>query len=145
MNYKKLYKKFCKHYKKLGRSFADPRFTDHHILPRSMGGLDTADNKVPLTPKEHYIAHRLLAHVYKKRNPEICHLLNKFANGMKGSDSPKYSNFNFYLNQILTFKRNGKPKNYDVYCDVLREEIIHLMNLPIEKKLITDKLMNTFI
>ena len=57
----------------------------------------------------------------------------------------KYSNFNFYLNQILTFKKNGKPKNYDSYCDALREEIIHLMELPIDKKLITNRLMNTFI
>jgi hypothetical protein len=110
-----------------------------------MGGLDTDENKVAMTPKEHYIAHRILAHVYKKRNPEICYLLNKFANGMKGTDSPKYSNFNFYLNQILTFKKNGKPKNYDSYCDALREEIIHLMDLPIDKQKITNKLMNAFI
>lgn len=145
MNYKKLYNKFCNYYKKLGRSFNDPRFTIHHILPRSMGGLDTNENKVSLTPKEHYIAHRILAHIYKKRNPEICYLLNKFANGMKGSDCPKYSNFNFYLNQILTFKKNGKPKNYDSYRDALRDEIIHLMELPIDKQKITNKLINTFI
>lgn len=145
MNYKKLYNKFCSYYKKLGRSYNDPRFTVHHILCRSMGGLDIEENKVAMTPKEHYIAHRILAHVYKKRNPEICYLLNKFANGMKGSDSPKYSNFNFYLNQILTFKKNGKPKNYDSYCEALREEIIHLMELPIDKQKITNKLMNTFI
>jgi len=145
MNYKKLYTKFCNYYKKLGRSYNDPRFTVHHILCRSMGGLDTDENKVAMTPKEHYIAHRILAHVYKKRNPEICYLLNKFANGMKGTDSPKYSNFNFYLNQILTFKKNGKPKNYDSYCDALREEIIHLMELPIDKQKITNKLMNAFI
>ena len=145
MNYKKLYNKFCNYYKKLGRSYNDPRFTAHHILCRSMGGLDTDENKVAMTPKEHYIANRILAHIYKKRNPEICYLLNKFANGMKGSDSPKYSNLNFYLNQILSFKKNGKPKNYDSYCDAFREEIIHLMELPIDKKLITNKLMNTFI
>jgi hypothetical protein len=110
-----------------------------------MGGIDEPKNRVLMTPKEHYIAHRLLAHIYKKRNPEICFLLNKFANGMKGPDSPKYSNFNFYLNQIMTFKKNGKPKNYDLYCEALRNEIIHLMNLPIDKTLITNKLMNTFI
>ena len=32
----------------------------HHILPKSLGGSDKADNLVNLTPREHYIAHRLL-------------------------------------------------------------------------------------
>ena len=145
MNYKKLYNKFVLTCKKQNRNLNEPKYTVHHILPRSMGGIDEAKNRVLMTPKEHYIAHRLLAHIYKKRNPEICYLLNKFANGMKGPDSPKYSNFNFYLNQIMTFKKNGKPKNYDLYCEALRNEIIHLMNLPIDKTLITNKLMNTFI
>jgi len=145
MNYKKLYNKFVLTCKKQNRNLNEPKYTVHHILPRSMGGIDEPKNRVLMTPKEHYIAHRLLAHIYKKRNPEICFLLNKFANGMKGPDSPKYSNFNFYLNQIMTFKKNGKPKNYDLYCEALRNEIIHLMNLPIDKTLITNKLMNTFI
>ena len=145
MNYKKLYNKFVLTCKKQKRNLNEPKYTVHHILPRSMGGIDEPKNRVLMTPEEHYIAHRLLAHIYKKRNPEICFLLNKFANGMKGPDSPKYSNFNFYLNQIMTFKKNGKPKNYDLYCEALRNEIIHLMNLPIDKTLITNKLMNTFI
>jgi hypothetical protein len=37
----------------------------HHIIPKSIGGLDTSDNIVELTAKEHYIAHHLLYHVYK--------------------------------------------------------------------------------
>jgi hypothetical protein len=32
----------------------------HHIKPRSMGGLDTLDNLVDLTPREHFICHWLL-------------------------------------------------------------------------------------
>lgn len=32
----------------------------HHIKPRSMGGLDTPDNLVDLTPREHFICHWLL-------------------------------------------------------------------------------------
>jgi hypothetical protein len=145
MNYKKLYKTLIAHCRKEKRNLNDPKFTVHHILPRSMGGIDEPKNRVLMTPKEHYLAHRVLAHIYKKRNPEICYLLNKFANGMKGPDSPKYSNFNFYLNQIVTFKKNGKPKSYDAYCAVLRNEIIHLMDLPINKSLLTNKLMGFVI
>ena len=32
----------------------------HHIIPKSMGGLDTKENLVVLTAREHYIAHLLL-------------------------------------------------------------------------------------
>ena len=32
----------------------------HHILPRSMGGSDDSENLVALTPREHFIAHKLL-------------------------------------------------------------------------------------
>jgi hypothetical protein len=32
----------------------------HHVLPKSMGGTNAADNLIELTPKEHFICHRLL-------------------------------------------------------------------------------------
>jgi len=35
-------------------------FERHHILPRSLGGLDTPDNLVCLTAREHFICHWLL-------------------------------------------------------------------------------------
>lgn len=37
----------------------------HHIIPKSEGGLDEPDNLVNLTAREHYIAHLLLAKIYK--------------------------------------------------------------------------------
>lgn len=33
----------------------------HHIVPRSMGGLDTADNLIRLSARQHYVAHWMLA------------------------------------------------------------------------------------
>lgn len=33
----------------------------HHIVPKCLGGADSLDNLVNLTPREHYIAHLLLA------------------------------------------------------------------------------------
>jgi 5-methylcytosine-specific restriction endonuclease McrA len=32
----------------------------HHIIPKSLGGSNNADNLVPLTAREHFICHRLL-------------------------------------------------------------------------------------
>lgn len=36
----------------------------HHILPRSLGGTDGPENLVLLTPREHFIAHLLLAKMH---------------------------------------------------------------------------------
>ena len=36
----------------------------HHIVPRCIGGNDTNDNLVNLTPEEHYLAHQLLVKIH---------------------------------------------------------------------------------
>jgi hypothetical protein len=36
----------------------------HHLIPRSLGGLDTSDNLVDLTAREHFICHWLLTKMY---------------------------------------------------------------------------------
>lgn len=36
----------------------------HHILPKSLGGSNSKDNLVLLTPREHFIAHLLLTKMY---------------------------------------------------------------------------------
>jgi hypothetical protein len=36
----------------------------HHILPKCMGGLNTKDNIVFLTAKEHFICHKLLVRIF---------------------------------------------------------------------------------
>jgi len=36
----------------------------HHILPKCMDGLNTKDNIVFLTAKEHFICHKLLVRIF---------------------------------------------------------------------------------
>jgi len=38
----------------------------HHIIPESLGGLDTSDNKTELTAREHFICHWLLTKIHKE-------------------------------------------------------------------------------
>jgi hypothetical protein len=38
----------------------------HHIIPKCIGGSDSSENLVSLTPEEHYIAHQLLVKIYPK-------------------------------------------------------------------------------
>lgn len=40
----------------------DSLYEKHHVVPRSLGGTDDSSNIIRLTPREHYIAHRLLYH-----------------------------------------------------------------------------------
>lgn len=42
------------------RTTIDGYFEKHHIVPRCLGGVDTSDNLVKLTLREHYVAHLLL-------------------------------------------------------------------------------------
>lgn len=36
----------------------------HHVIPRCLGGSDSTDNIVDLTPEEHFVAHQLLVKMH---------------------------------------------------------------------------------
>jgi len=62
-----LYIEYINRIQKLNRTFTDSIYTEkHHIKPRCLGGLDTAENLIQLLPEEHFIAHKLLT----LENPE---------------------------------------------------------------------------
>lgn len=44
----------------------------HHIKPRCIGGTDEIFNLIDLTPREHYIAHKLLAEEYPNEKKIVC-------------------------------------------------------------------------
>ena len=47
------------------RQISDQQYTEkHHIVPRCMGGTDDQHNLIKLLPREHYIAHMILALAY---------------------------------------------------------------------------------
>lgn len=48
----------------------------HHILPKALGGSDSKDNIVILTPREHCVAHLLLAKMYVgEAKAKMCYAL----------------------------------------------------------------------
>lgn len=47
-------------HKALFREQRECYYEKHHIIPKSLGGLDDEDNLVCLLPREHYVAHHLL-------------------------------------------------------------------------------------
>jgi hypothetical protein len=62
MNYLKIYNQFIKN-----RKLKDPiRYVEkHHIVPKSLGGLDDESNIIKLSASDHLFTHGLLARVYK--------------------------------------------------------------------------------
>jgi hypothetical protein len=53
----------------------------HHIIPRSLGGLDNKENLVDLTAKEHFICHLLLTKItFGKNKRSMIFALNALSN-----------------------------------------------------------------
>lgn len=66
MNYQKIYDAIIEKAKL--RDEIECYYEKHHIIPKSLGGLDSIENLVKLTFKEHFVCHRLLTKIYPKEN-----------------------------------------------------------------------------
>lgn len=62
MNYSRVYDEFIRN--RRSKHTGDEYCEVHHILPRSLGGGDDAENLVRLTPEDHFFAHLLLAKIH---------------------------------------------------------------------------------
>lgn len=63
MDYQTIYNKIVTRGKTLGKY--NMNMERHHIIPRCMGGDNSDENLVYLTPREHFIAHQLLVKINK--------------------------------------------------------------------------------
>ena len=69
MNYQKHYDLLISTRQPLNRKKGDGQHYDkHHIVPRSLGGDNSKENLLLLTPKEHFIAHFLLWRIHRNRS-----------------------------------------------------------------------------
>ena len=75
----------------------------HHIIPKSEGGKDEPDNLVNLTAREHYVAHRLLAHIYDDAKMW-------FALHMLSHNPSSYHTITSRIYQLLKVKLSEKQK-----------------------------------
>lgn len=62
MDYKRIYDAIIE--KARLREEIEGYYEKHHIIPKSLGGLDKENNLVKLTFREHYLCHRLLVKIY---------------------------------------------------------------------------------
>lgn len=66
MNYQKVYEKIITSRVNLKRVKGETYYERHHIVPKSLGGLDTNENLVLLTAKEHFVCHHLLTKIHQE-------------------------------------------------------------------------------
>jgi len=67
MNYENIYHEICKRGQGRKKVINDG-LERHHIIPKSCGGDNSAENITVLTAAEHYLCHKLLVKIYKN-NP----------------------------------------------------------------------------
>jgi len=81
----------------------------HHITPRCLGGLDTDDNLVYLTAKEHFICHALLCHIHKG-NTKLLYAFNIMRcnfNGLRYRSGINYQKFKLELSKDISNRMKG--------------------------------------
>ena len=81
----------------------------HHIIPRSLGGSDAAENLVALTPEEHYTAHLLLVKIHKDNKTNYAKMLHS-CNLMSGnSNIGRKNKYYGWTKRALSLLKKGNP------------------------------------
>lgn len=126
MNYEKVYNDLINNAKSNGRKKikGGPYYENHHIVPRCLGGSDKKENRVLLTAKEHYIAHRLLCKIYPN-SEGLRHAFWILMNA-KGKDQVRYVTSariyeNFRLEYAEICKRKIAKNNPLMRPDVIKK------------------------
>jgi hypothetical protein len=123
MNYTKIYELIIDRATNEFRSKQDGcLYENHHIIPKSVGGKNNKGNLVLLTPKEHYICHKLLVEIYKgtkfhnKMYFAMWCLINGYGVKKRHAASSKiYQNLKLELNKIRTKERYDNRKSIIQY------------------------------
>lgn len=107
-------------------------FEHHHIVPVCLGGDDSKDNLVALTPEEHFVAHRLLAKMF----PDSLALQKAYYKMAYGHMLPSGINNKVYGAMGKALKAYAKAKypkelhNWDYNCFILTLNGQTRRNLP---------------
>jgi hypothetical protein len=89
----------------------------HHIIPKCLGGSNKRENIVSLTPKEHYICHKLLCEIYPTDNKlkyafwRMCNVTN---NEFQDRNYKVSSNVYSRIKNEISLITSKRTKNYSV-------------------------------
>lgn len=97
----------------------DEYFELHHIIPTSLGGLNTKENTVLLTPDEHFHCHVLLTHMTEsKENIKMNYALLCLRRKIKSEyrdvnfdEYTEYANAKIIARENTSNRLKGKPRS----------------------------------
>lgn len=128
MNYSLLYNNIIKKY---GTKFNDKvEYKErHHIVPKSIGGLDIEDNLVYISARVHFICHRLLCKIYPN-NSKLKFAFWAMCNQLNGDVVRTYKVTSHTFNKakkefsIVNSIRHKGKKMPDDYCALLSKRMM---------------------
>lgn len=131
MNYEKIYKQLIERAQSESRQKGcGVYFEQHHIVPKCIGGTNDKINLVLLTPKEHFIAHKLLHKIYPD-NQKLHYALWAMINGVTKRNGLKISANDYHeikqlhgvavrkthTNKIVSIETRNKQSNIRLNAD----------------------------
>jgi len=100
-------------------------YEDHHIIPKSLGGIDSSTNLVRLTAREHFICHLLLVKMVKSKAYQAKMTYAFFRFKDKNPNSHLYERFKIAYSKTTTGESNpAYGKRWRYYQDT--KEIVYL-------------------
>lgn len=101
----------------------------HHIIPKSIGGLDINENMVSLTAREHFLCHYLLTKMVHENTNEFIKLIHAFTYMKSGHRENRYFNSILYsrakenLSKIMKEKSTGENNIWYGHCWIFNKEL----------------------
>lgn len=112
MNYNRIYKEFIIDRRNKEKFLKDEYTEKHHIIPRCMGGLDTQENLIRLTPEDHFFAHLLLAKIHGGKLWFAVNAMLEMGYSYRPVEYIKFANKRKNIGFIKRFVAEEFKKNY---------------------------------
>jgi len=111
MNYLNVYNNLVESRKLMNRTKRqDTYYESHHIIPKWLGGSNSASNRVLLTPREHFIAHRCLWKHYRDRPSALA--LHKMAKSNTSKQKRSFTSREFEIARKAFSESQKGEKNH---------------------------------
>lgn len=115
MNYQRIYDQIIDQAKKESRRKGQGSYYEaHHIIPKCLGGINSKDNMILLTAREHFICHKLLVEIHPNNYRIVfafwcmCGMRNNLTKGKRYIPSTRdYEQTRLLMSQLTT----GIPKS----------------------------------
>lgn len=129
-----------------------PQVTEcHHIIPKSLGGGEEPENKVYLTPREHFVCHHLLIKMLEgKSKQKMCYAFYRMSisngNGIRCKNLNSYDRIRKKYSYLTSGENNpfyGKGHfglSNPMFKPEVREKHKQIVSSPEHRKMMSDKM-----